>query len=154
MNASMVVLKGMAWGLSTAGALLIGLVALVIAGPQAETVLFPVITDVSWSYRGIANGQMRFDYSATKTRACELLDLTALVEVESTVRPGTKEWVKADVQQDGRSPRMVNRPTGRQSFGLFEFLPVGSRVQIQTRHRCHPFWVTTTVFPEFSAARI
>jgi hypothetical protein len=123
------------------GTIILILAAFLIVGPSFESNYLPVVKDVKvYEVPSVNPDRVALSIIGDKTRACRFIEVTAL--------SGSKDLPdRADIFVVTRTG--ATRPTGRQSFGVWEFEPSGDYVKVQVIHDCHPLWKTVTTFFEW-----
>lgn len=125
------------------GISMVMLASIFLSGPSLEGRHFPVVKAAFAEFEPRSIDAIQAELYGDKVRDCSLVSFSVLVRVDGV-------WHRADVRINGYRPRMAARPTGMQSFGLWEIEPAGDRMKVELVHRCHALWYTTTKLGEWA----
>ena len=123
------------------GTVLMVAATFLLVGPAFESTFLPVTKDVKvYEVPSASPDRVALNIIGDKVRECRFIEASAL--------SGTEELPeKAEIFYVPRTGS--TRPTGRQSFGVWEFYPTGNYVKVQVVHECHALWPTVTTFFEW-----
>lgn len=129
-------------GIILVGAILVTSVVVILMGPIVENKFYPVTEDVEVvKVQSTDPNRTALSITGNKVRDCRFIEVSALSGDKTKPE-------KAEIFFERRTG--TTRPSGVQSFGIWEFSPKGNFVKAQVVHSCHPLWETTTTFFEWT----